>query len=497
MLKLRKLFVPMALVGPALLATGAAGVASGAPATTLSGQKAAVTSAAVPNRPNIVFILTDDQTLSMMSALPKTKNLIVNAGTTFDYAENPLPLCCPARATLLTGQYPHNHGVMANQGADGGFDALDNTNTYAKWLHNAGYKTVQVGKYLNGYNKHKTEPLGWDDWWALSKNPFLMWDYTINHNGTEITYGSSASEYKTDVLTKLAVDYIHLQAGSSQPFYLSLWYNAPHVEQGTDFSGKRYNDPPRPAPRDAGLYSDQPLPADPSINEADVSDKPRWIQSQRLLGASGLDRLRKRYDARLAALAAVDDGVEAVYNALSDAGKFGNTILVFTSDNGTMHGEHRITFGKQTVYEPAVHAPLYAWGAGWPAGAHVSTPVSFIDVAPTFVQVAGATAGLQMDGTSLYSIMGGALGGDRAIYILSGTDTDKRFRAVHTKRWVYVLNDTGEEELYDLKTDPFELNSRHNDPTLASIKATLVGLMNQLNGCKGSACNVAVPPSLT
>ena len=186
---------------------------------------------------------------------------------------SPVPLCCPARASLLTGQYPHNHGVQSNKSASGGgFDGLDQTNTLARWLHDAGYRTSHIGKYMNGYNQGKAIPIGWDEWWATSQRPFLMYDYTLNHNGAERSFGFAPADYKTDVLTRLATDFVRTSAPQAQPFYLQLWYTAPHVEEGTDSTGQSYNDqPPRPAPRHRGLYSNAPFPTAPSFNEADVS----------------------------------------------------------------------------------------------------------------------------------------------------------------------------------------------------------------------------------
>ena len=314
-------------------------------------------------RPNILVIMTDDQTVSQMSALSAVNSLIAAQGATFDQTIDPIPLCCPSRASVLTGQYPHNHGVVANGGTHGGYAALDQTNTIAKWMHDAGYRTGHIGKYMNGFNKSRTRPVGWDEWWATSKNPFLMWDYTLNHNGQEVPYGYSATEYKTDVLTELALTFIQSSAGSSQPLYMNLWYTAPHNEQGTDSHKVTYNTAPRPAPRHVGAFGTATLPADPSIGEADVSDKPAWVRAMKPLSASKLASLTKRYRTQLESLLAVDEGVSRVIAALASTGRLDNSVLIFTSDNGQMHGEHRIPSGKIAVYEPSLRIPLCVRGS--------------------------------------------------------------------------------------------------------------------------------------
>jgi hypothetical protein len=175
---------------------------------------------------------------------------------TFTNAIAPVPLCCPARASLLTGRDPQNHGVLSNEAATGGgFDGLDQSDTVARWLHDAGYRTAHIGKYMNGYGPRSAIPPGWDEWWATSVNPFLMYDYTLNHDGQEEHFGFAPEDYKTDVLTRLATGFVRDATPQAQPFYLQLWYTAPHAELGTDIRGATYKDAPRPAPRHLDRYA--------------------------------------------------------------------------------------------------------------------------------------------------------------------------------------------------------------------------------------------------
>jgi arylsulfatase A-like enzyme len=450
--------------------------------------------------PNIIFFMSDDQRSDQMLALPAVQQLIRDRGVNFSNAISPVPLCCPARASLLTGQYTHNHGVDSNRSASGGgFDGLNQTNTISRWLHDAGYRTGHIGKYMNGYNRSKALPIGWDEWWAASRNPFLMYDYTLNHNGVEVPFGSAPADYKTDVLTRLAVDFVKKSAPRAQPFYLQVWYTAPHAEEGTDNTGRTFDgEPPRPAPRHAGLYGNVPFPTDPSYNEADLSDKPAWVRALPNLGATRTATLTAKHRTELASLASVDEGVRQIVNALSASGELANTILVFTSDNGNMSGEHRVPFGKGDVYEPSIRVPLYVSGPGFPARRTVPAPVMLPDVTATLVQRGRARAGVALDGRRLEDAIANPAG-DRAILIGSGIDTapEAQFRGVRTKRWVYAeYAAPSDRELYDLATDPHEMQSRHADPARASTRTALQQLLGALSTCAGSSCNVPVPAAL-
>jgi N-acetylglucosamine-6-sulfatase len=450
-------------------------------------------------RPNIIFFLTDDQTSSQMVALPSVKELIAKQGVTFSNAITPVPLCCPARASLLTGRNPHNHGVLSNEAAKGGgFAGLDQNNTVARWLHDAGYRTAHIGKYMNGYGPGSPIPPGWDEWWAVSTNPFLMYDYTLDHNGQEEHFGFGPKDYKTDVLTRLATEFVQQAAQRPEPFYLQLWYTAPHSEQGTDSRGTTYRDAPRPAPRHRAKFRAASLPDDPSFNEADVSDKPAWIRALPPIGKKREGSITANYRNRLASLAAVDEGIRAVVDAVAAAGELDHTVLVFTSDNGYMQGEHRFPSGKEVVYEPSIHMPFYVAGPGFPSGSSVRTPITFADVAPTFTMLAGIRPGSTVDGRPLQQLLAHPRA-DRAVPVASGIDTDldSQFEAVRTTRWLFARYPaTGEVELYDLEKDPYELESQHANPDLASVRAELQALLPLVQTCSSTACDVPVPRDL-
>jgi arylsulfatase A-like enzyme len=450
--------------------------------------------------PNVVFFLTDDESANQMVALPSVKELIADRGVTFTNAIAPVPLCCPARASLLTGRDPQNHGVLSNEAATGGgFAGLDQSNTVARWLQDAGYRTAHIGKYMNGYGPRSPLPRGWDEWWATSVNPFLMYDYTLNHSGHEEHFGFAPEDYKTDVLTRLATGFVRDAAPRAQPFYLQLWYTAPHAELGTDSRGVTYTDAPRPAPRDLDRYASATLPRDPSFNEADVSDKPAWVRALPRIGKQRVQSITANYRNRLASLTAVDEGIRAVVDAVEAAGELDRTVFVFTSDNGYSQGEHRFPSGKSVVYEPSIRVPFFVAGPGFRRGATVRSPITFADVAPTFARLAGVSPGGSVDGRPLQETMARP-DADRAVPVASGLDTeiDSRFEAVRTTRWLYARYPaTGESELYDLRRDPHELHSRQDDPKLGAVRAELERLLPIVQSCRGAACRVPVAHDLS
>ncbi|HEX3036722.1 MAG TPA: sulfatase-like hydrolase/transferase [Thermodesulfobacteriota bacterium] len=194
----------------------------------LSFTSADISTAQTPARPNIVVIMTDDQDIESMRVMPKTINRIGGSnGTTFNNFFTSFSYCCPSRATFITGQYSHNHGVEDNVPPYGGYGKLDHSNTLPVWLQKAGYHTVHIGKWLNGYGTDNTDqtevPPGWNDWQGLvDPGTYKMYDYTINDNGTLVTYGSTVADYQTDVLVNRAVAVIKERAGQAEPFSLTL-----------------------------------------------------------------------------------------------------------------------------------------------------------------------------------------------------------------------------------------------------------------------------------
>jgi N-acetylglucosamine-6-sulfatase len=498
-------------VAVAFLVAGAAALAEGRAG---AGEPAA----AAAGKPNIVVLMTDDQTVRDLAVMPGTRRAIGQAGVTFtrDYAS--YPLCCPSRATLLTGRYAHNHGVRANKPPNGGYGKLDKANTLPVWLQRAGYATTHIGKYLNGYGRDVAAdvPPGWTEWHgSVDGSTYLMWGYTLNENGTLHTYGQRTVEdpalYQTDVYRQKAVDFIRRRAGRASPFYLSVAFLAPHAEAGQ----RRREVSVRSAPRHRGRFASKPLPRPASFDEADVSDKPSFLRATPRLTAQQIRRITRNYRARQEALLAVDQAVEAIVGALRDTGSLQRTYVIFTSDNGFFHGEHRVPQGKYLVHEASSHLPLILRGPGIAGGGRSAELVSNVDLAPTIVAASGAHPTKAMDGRSLLPFArdpgrrstrpvlheGLAPSGagdndqDGTEPVPSATGSAlPGYTAIRTPRFLYVEYFTSRDrELYDLAKDPDELRSLHRDPRYARTRTALGRELARLRRCAGAACRAARP----
>jgi N-acetylglucosamine-6-sulfatase len=488
----------------AIATAGAAGVAL-VLALGLGGHHAASAVARPPQqqppRPNVLVIETDDQTQASMPVMPNAQELIGGQGTTFANNFVNYSLCCPSRATFLTGQYSHNTGVRDNQPPNGGFDKLNSSNTLPLWLQRAGYYTGIIGKYLNGYEAHKADPggplipPGWSEFHG-STVTYDYYGYQLNESGVLNTYGSlndnpdnppDPSLYSTDVYTAKAVDFINRRAPSTQPFFLWLTYLAPHGGGPNPPGGNHCEGTAKPAPRDLHANDSIPLPQPPSFNEADVSDKPPNIRS-RNLDAADIADITRFYRCRLSSLLAEDAGVKQLIDALSASGELDNTLVIFTSDNGFMHGEHRVKSGKVVPYEESIRVPLLIRGPGFSGGRTVRDLSINADLAPTILQATGAQAGLRVDGMPLQGMAakpGRELG--RELSIEGGG-----YEGVRTARYIYIEyaagKNNGFKELYDLQADPYELQNAASNPAYAAIRVALAARLANLRSCSGDAC---------
>jgi N-acetylglucosamine-6-sulfatase len=456
-------------------------------------------------RPNVVVVMSDDQTVEQMQALEQVRTLIAVQGTSFERNYAAYPLCCPSRSTYVTGQYPHNHGVLGNKPPEGGYYKLDSSNTLPVWMTAAGYATAHIGKYLNGYGTRepRERPPGWQSWQgAVDPTTYNFMRYCLNENGTLVGYGTNAAiqkacpgaeqrpaQYQTDVYTAKAVDYIDRAAPSAQPFYLSVAYLAPH-SGGPNAPNGRCRGSAKPAARHRLAFAGAKLPTPPGFNEPDVSDKPPFIRRLPRLSPQQVQGVARDYRCRRESLLAVDEGVARIMAALQRSGELDNTLVIFTSDNGFFQGEHRVPRGKIKVYEPSTRVPAVMRGPGVPRGRRVQALTANVDLAATIVDVAGAAPGRVLDGVSLRAIAQrpGAFAG-RRILLESGPGNglgNPRYSALRTGRWKYVEYLTGPRELYDLRTDPFERRNIY-----AVKRDTANGLAAQLarmRTCAGAAC---------
>jgi N-acetylglucosamine-6-sulfatase len=441
-------------------------------------------------KPNVIVVMTDDQTVAQMSAMPRTRRLIGNAGTSFDRFYVTDPLCCPSRATFFSGRYAHNTGVISNGGPNA-LPAFDERRTLGVWLQAAGYRTAFVGKYLNGYglgNDPEHVPPGWSEWHALLEPTTQSYfDYDVNDNGEVRRYGSAPDDYKSRVIGHLAVDAIRHGARANRPLFMYVGFNAPHA-------------PSTPAPRDAGSLAGTEAPRTPAFNEADVSDKPSFLRDRPPLDQAAFNRIDSRNEKALESLKEVDRQVAKIVEALRSQGELGNTYLVFTSDNGYLDGEHRVEYGKLLPYDPSSRVPLLVRGPGVATDTDSQALVGNIDLAPTILALSGASADLDLDGRPLPGLPGGpSKPGHRPLVIESlvrdrSTYYGYPYRAIRTGRWLYVEYSTGDRELYDLESDPDELDSRATDPKYTPTVDYLAKALDRLQDCEGQECRAPVGP---
>jgi arylsulfatase A-like enzyme len=503
-----KFVSPVSRLVVAVLALGAALLlAHGLPGGSTDQAGAQTTPAA---KPNIVVLLTDDQESRSMRVMKITAKKLKRNGVTLKRYYDNFPLCCPARTTIFTGQYAHNHHVLSNVPPDGGygvFNELHGDNYLPLWLQAAGYQTSYVGKFENGYaepDAYGTTPTdvpkGWNDWHVLAPSRAQYFNYTLNQNGNLTQYGDAPEDYSTEVFTKKARNFIRANARAQTPFYLELGYAAPHGGGG-GAPGKSCNRAAVPAPQDLGTLKHKfkgVLP--PSFNEADVSDKPTPIASiPPLTPGQVSDTLRKRRCA-WESLLGVDRSVGTIVDELARDGLTQNTYVFFLSDNGFMRGEHRIRDNKRFLYEDSARVPFIAMGPGIPKGESSSDVIVNADLNPTIMQIAGATPGLPSDGMSMLpNLFDPKL--ERARAILLEAYAGSPIVGVHTSRYVYTewrdeeaegpYTPAPETELYDMYVDPYQLENRAADPAYAPVVDELADELDDLVKCAGDSCRTA------
>lgn len=500
-------------------------------------------------RPSILFVLTDDLASGDLRVMPRTRRLLGERGVTFDryYVSN--SRCCPSRVTILRGQYSHNTGVWSNGGANGGFerafaDGIEH-DTVATRLSLAGYRTALVGKYLNGYPNvagPEYRPPGWHTWVSpIAGDPYTQYDYALNDNGRFVYHGSEPRDYGTDVYVRRVTRFLRAAGRAGVPFFALLSVYAPH-------------EPATPAPRDAHRFRRVRAPRGPAFDQRDVDGMPSFVRSLPRFTAreeAGIDRL---YRMRLRSLQAVDRGVAALVRTLRASGRLDDTYIVFSSDNGFHLGDHRLPAGKRTAYETDVRVPLLIRGPGIPPGSRVGQLAGNVDLAPTFLAMAGLPPPPYADGRSLLGLARGRAGAAlewRTAYLLEhrnqpqvdddtpprrehlpleppdpderrgdarpvpgeqgpgraarGLPSDKAllrlyapipdFDGLRTDRYLYVEYETGERELYDTRADPGQVvNIAGTKPRLERV---LARRLDQLRDCRGRGCRASDASPIT
>jgi N-acetylglucosamine-6-sulfatase len=407
--------------------------------------------------PAIVLIVTDDQRTDTVSRMPTVQRVLVEPGTLFTNAFVTNPLCCPSRASILTGNYSHTTGVYSNDGPYGGYEAFHHSraerSTIATWLDDAGWRTALIGKYLNHYGTGTTSiPPGWDRWVSFSLVNGRYSNYELNVDGELVPYGTDAADYSTDVFADYAVDAIR-ETPPDQPVFL---YFAPYTPHG----------PYEPAPRHADIDVDPPeLP--PSFDERNVSDKPAYVRSLRRPRRAMAER---KYENWIRMLGAADDAVGKIAAALRETGRMRDAMIIYTSDNGVLNGEHRLN-GKLAPYEESIGVPMIVRYERLASTAppRSSEPVLNIDLAPTIARAAGVNAP-GTDGKSFMPLLRSSREPWRSTFLVEHLHVGNvkidppTYCAARSTRWKFVRYAEGFEELYNLRKDPFEMRNVAANP---------------------------------
>ncbi len=497
----RSILIGCALAVLVICGCGAAGAgSSGSPSERGTAGLLVRAGRAAPRRPNIVFVLTDDLAWNLVRYMPHVLAL-ERQGETFTNYYVTDSLCCPSRASILTGRFPHDTGVFSNEPPNGGmaiFNANgDEQSTFATQLQHGGYRTALMGKYLNGYQPASTEggtspyvPPGWNEW-DVAGDGYPEYGYTMNSDARVSTYGFEPGVYLTDVLAQKGLRFIDQAAAGSQPFMLELATFAPHQ-------------PFTPAPRDLRDFPGLKAPRSPAF-DARTTGAPAWLRDFASLDDAQLHKLNRQFRKRAQAVQAVDRMIGELETELRAKGLAQSTYLVFSSDNGLHMGEHRLMTGKLTAYDTDIRVPLIVAGPGVPAGVSVGAMSENVDLCPTFDQLGGQPAPTSADGHSLVPLLRGQATPNWRREILvehrgpdiapndpdlprRGSGNPPSYEALRSASSLYVEYATGEREFYDLATDPFEL---HNLATHLSPAHALVlhRALRAMAACHGAlAC---------
>ncbi len=444
--------------------------------------------AAGQSRPNIVFVLTDDLSGNLLTPrfMPNVSALS-REGTSFSNYFVTDSLCCPSRASIFTGRYPHDTGVFSNSGRVGGYAAFmdhgDELSTLATDLHAAGYRTAMMGKYLNKYVPSDPRAPGWDVW-DVAGWGYPEFNYTLNENGRRVFYGGpndpGHDNYLTDVLSSLGTSFIRdsVQNDPQQPFFLELATFAPHQ-------------PYTPAPKYAHVYPSLRYPRKPSF-DAPSTNPPAWLRGRSALTSSQLAGITKDFRLRAQDVKSVDDMVGAIVATLRSVGALSNTYLVFSSDNGYHMGEHRLAPGKLTAFDTDIKVPLVVVGPGVTPDYESPLFAQNIDLRSTFDAMAGTSPLEPVDGRSLMPLFstgtyppvslknwpegalvehrGPVLDVDDPDYQSPASANPPSYEALRLPGALYVEYVVGGREFYDLDTDPYELNNTY--PSLPAERKT-------------------------
>ena len=436
-----------------------------------------------------MFVLTDDLSWNLVRYMPHVLEMQKQGVTFINYFVTD-SLCCPSRASIFTGRYPHNTGIFRNVGNDGGYLKFrfrgHEQVTFATALSSAGYRTAMLGKYLNGYQARTDPPApGWT-LWAVAGDGYQGFNYDLNEDSKVIHYGKDAKDYMTDVLSRLAVRFIKDSARA--PFMIEVATFAPH-------------EPYTPAPRDANAFPGLQSPRPAAFNAAPDAGAPQWLKGHPPLSTADIAAIDRDFRKRAQSVLAVDAMIGELQAAVAAIGEASNTYFVFSSDNGYHMGEHRLMPGKQTAFDSDIRVPLMVTGPGIPAGLVVQEVTENVDLCPTFTELAGMLPSKSIDGRSLVPLLRGEkIAGWRGVALVehhgpvkdlvdpdlpgprSGNPTT--YEAIRSPHSLYVEYANGEKEYHDFATDPNELSNTFSSLS-SDAQSALHTAVTAASACRG------------
>ncbi len=504
-----------------------------------SGAKAEVDKA----HPNVVFILLDDMQMELLPHMKSVNTLLKDRGMYFDNYYDNMTLCCPARASILRGQYAHNTGVKSNTTPNGGFEKFhtngDEKSTIATWINhlknkdgNTLYDTALIGKYLNNFpynyapGKHHIRyasnhfvPPGWTTFdTAVVGDPYLGTHYKFARNGVVDKHFHNISKnpknYMNDYMGQMADALIQKDAAANKPSFLYWAPWSPHV-------------PSTVAPRFRHFPVSGPRPTDnPAYNEQNMSDKPKFMHSLQSFSSKTDKEINHAWVKRVRAVQALDEAVASMVAQMKADGTYDNTYIIFTSDNGFHQGQHRMPGGKNTPYNTDIHLPLIIEGPGIQPGSVSNEAVSDIDLAPTIAQLTGAHVPYHTDGRSLVPLLMGKHPSNWRKFDETerfnsqnysstfdginepadtpaevGTTSTIPYRGIRNGHWLYVVyrykpgqdNSGKPTEFYDEHKDPYELHNLASEKNLSpyyqKVQLRLQRNLGKLANCQGVVCS--------
>jgi arylsulfatase A-like enzyme len=441
-------------------------------------------------KPNILFILTDDQDPESLSRMGNVKSHLVHKGTRFTNAFATTAHCCPSRVSFMRGQYAHNHGVLRSSTREGypRFRKLGlQHSTIATWLDESGYATFYAGKFLNGYDGTTYVPPGWDTWYAFSHSRGGVGQdkYTVNENGRLKTY-THDKKHETYYLRDRAETFIRNHKGGA-PWFAWVSTHASHR-------------PHTVAPQFRHSYDDAKIPTPPSYNEADVSDKPKWVRSLPRVDSNcstdegELDchrEVAQEWRNRQEALKSVDVMVKDLVNALAETNQLERTYIVFASDNGFLLYRHRV-YSKGAPYEESQGIPFVVRGPGVERGAVSRKLVANIDLAPTIAEWVGVEPPAFVDGRSFAPLLSRSSPTSWRKRLLIEFFFGHPYSGLRTAAGeTYVEYEGGQKEYYDLAADPWQVKSAHAARGNAQRIGELSALLSELETCARASCRSA------